>query len=260
MIRHTFSVLDGVGEKREKRLWAEGIVSWEDFLVAERVPFFSEKRTEIIRESICYFKQELVSGNPEPFADFIRQREHWRLFDAFRDGVLCLDIETNGLPPGRGGAVTLVGLYDERGYRCLVRGEDLTEERLTEEISGDKILVTFFGSSFDLPFLRNEFPSVRFRIPHFDLCFGARRLGMKGGLKKIERQFGLFRAEEVTGLDGYDAVLLWKKWLRGDRKALDLVIKYNREDTVNLLHLSERIYKLLRDSTGIGRYLELQHY
>ncbi len=56
-------------------------------------------------------------------------------------------------------------------------------------------------------------------------------------------------------MNGYDAVLLWRRWLRGDSRALELLLQYNREDTVNLLPLAERIYKLLRASTGIEEFL-----
>ena len=31
MIRNTFCILEGIGEKLEKRIWKEGILTWEDF-------------------------------------------------------------------------------------------------------------------------------------------------------------------------------------------------------------------------------------
>ena len=35
-------------------------------------------------------------------------------------------------------------------------------------------------------------------------------------------------------MDGYTAVLLWQRYQRGDKGALDLLLSYNREDVVNL--------------------------
>jgi hypothetical protein len=96
-------------------------------------------------------------------------------------------------------------------------------------------------------------------MPHFDLCYGARRVGLKGGLKRLEEIIGVARDHEVSGMDGYHAVLLWQEWLRGKSKALDLLVRYNREDTVNLLPLAERIYRMLRESTGIDGYLSARY-
>jgi len=255
MIRHTFSVLDGVGERLERKLWSEGVLTWDDFVREDPVPFISRQKSTVMKETILYFSEELNRSNPEPFKSFLRQREHWRLFDTFRSDIVCLDIETNGLPPDRGGNVTVVGIYDCREWRYLIKGESLTPERLQDELSGYKLLVTFFGSTFDIPFLEKCFPGFRLGMPHFDICYGARSVGLKGGLKKLEVSSGLSRAEDVKGMNGYDAVLLWRRWLRGDSRALELLLQYNREDTVNLLPLAERIYKLLRASTGIEEFL-----
>lgn len=255
MIRHTFSTLDGIGSSLERRLWSHGITSWDDFIGTGNIPFISPRRIDTMRESIRYLKEELQCLNPEPFAAFIKQREHWRLFEVFGAEPLCLDIETNGLPAGRGGVVTMVGLYDGTKYRPLIRGENLTPENLQQELSCGKILITFFGSSFDLPFLKRSFPELKIDIPHFDLCFGARRSGLRGGLKRLEGVFGLTRDEDIIGLDGYDAVLLWRQWLGGRESALDLLIRYNRDDTMNLLPLARDVYNLLKRSTGIEQYI-----
>ena len=48
------------------------------------------------------------------------------------------------------------------------------------------LLVTFFGSGFDLPVLRHAFPQVRFDVLHIDLCYSLKRLGYSGGLKRVE--------------------------------------------------------------------------
>ncbi len=260
MIRHTFSVLDGVGERLERKLWRRGILTWEDFVREDPLPFIPQQKSTVMKETILYFSEELARSNPEPFNAFLRPREHWRLFDSFKSDIVCLDIETNGLPPDRGGEVTVVGLFDNRQWRCLVKGENLTAESLEEALSGCKLLVTFFGSTFDVPFLRKCFPGLRMNMPHFDICYGARRVGLRGGLKKLEVSAGLSRADEVRGMDGYDAVILWRRWLRGDTRALDLLLRYNREDTVNLLPLAERIYRLLRASTGIEEFLNGNGY
>ena len=254
VIRHTFTVLDGIGEKTEKRLWQRGVVSWDDFLVSPNIPLFSTQRAVFYRELLTGLQYELARGNSGVFRDHLRASEHWRLFDEFRRSALCLDIETNGYAPGRGGEVTVVGLYNGDSYEVLVKGENLDVEYLMERLSACKILITFFGASFDIPYLKKSFPGLEIKIPHFDLCHAAKRLRLKGGLKRIEQYFGIERPEAVCGMDGYDAVILWRRWLRGSSTALDLLIKYNREDTVNLFYLAERLYHDLKASTGIYEY------
>ncbi len=77
--------------------------------------------------------------------------------------------------------------------------------------------------------------------------FFLKRLGYKGGLKKIEQQAGISRQSDVSGLNGYDAVRLWQKYRRGKKKALDLLIRYNQEDVINLKTLMHMGYEQMRE-------------
>ncbi|MDP2167731.1 MAG: ribonuclease H-like domain-containing protein [Thermodesulfovibrionales bacterium] len=255
MIQSTFCILDGIGAKLEKRLWREGILSWPQFISAKNIPFFSPERKSLFDEALHSASVELENGNAGYFKDTLQSSEHWRLFNAFRGDAVCLDIETNGYAAGRGGYATLVGLYDGVEYKCFVRGRNLTKEALREELSRYKYLITFFGSAFDVPFLERSLRGLTFEMPHFDLCFGARKLGLKGGLKKLEPYFGIQRQKEVQGIESYDAVLLWREVKRGSSEALELLRLYNKEDTVNLMRIAEIIYGRLRTHTGIEKYL-----
>jgi uncharacterized protein YprB with RNaseH-like and TPR domain len=255
MIKNTFCILDGIGEKLERRIWKEGILTWEDFAGSGELLGFGPERKKYFDDNLSLFSSELDSGNAPYFAERIKRREHWRLFDVFKDNAVCLDIETNGFQPNRGGYVTVVGLYDGYDYKCFVRGENLTAENLNRELGRYKCLITFYGAAFDVPFLFRTFNGVRFDMPHFDLCFAAKRLGLKGGLKKLEHSLGIEREEAVRGLDGYDAVKLWEHARQGSSESLELLVTYNREDTVNLMQMSSIFYERLRQSTGIEEYL-----
>ena len=254
MIENTFTILDGIGQRLERRLWREGVLTWEHFLDTNP-SFIGQERKKSFDETLAFAFTELEEGNAEYFASAVKRYEHWRLYDAFKNDAVCLDIETNGLPPYSGGCVTVVGMYNGEGYKCFVRGENLTADALNEELSKYKYLITFFGSVFDIPFLKSSFRGLRFDIPHFDLCFGARRVGLRGGLKKLEPYFGIQREDEVKDMDGYDAVLLWQEAERGCCRSLDLLMKYNREDTVNLFDIADAIYRRLKTLTGIEEYL-----
>ena len=100
------------------------------------------------------------------------------------------------------------------------------------------LIVTFFGTGFDLPFLRNAY-GLQFPQLHIDLCFLFRALGYRGGLKAIEDRLGIIRAEDTQGLSGYDAVRLWNLWTHGNEEALDVLLAYNREDVINMQILLE---------------------
>ncbi len=255
MIRNTFSILNGIGEKLEKRLWKDGILTWNDFIRTNDLTFLSHERKAFFNSSLSHASRKLDEGDAPFFAKTVRRREHWRLFEIFRKDALYLDIETNGLQPGRGGYVTVVGLYDGYDWRSLIAGENLTAGSLRQALSGYKCLITFYGSSFDIPFLQRSFPAVRFDLPHFDLCFAAKRLGISGGLKKIETLFAIERSEDVKGMDGYDAVRLWELARRGNDEAKRLLLSYNREDTVNLMRIADILYHRLKRSTGIEEHL-----
>jgi len=255
MIENSFCILDGIGEKKEQKLWKEGVLTWDDFIGAEGMQIFSPERKRLFDESLFRFQSELRARNAGYFSRAVQRREQWRLFQTFRDETVCLDIETNGLQHNSGGYVTVVGLYDGYDYKCFVRGENLSVESLNKELRNYKCLITFYGAVFDVPFLQQTFRGIEFPMPHFDLCFAAKRLGIRGGLKKLEHDFGIRRDESVHGLDGYDAVKMWEQARAGSSEALDRLICYNREDTVNLMQMAPMLYDKLKHATGIEEYL-----
>ncbi|HSB68384.1 MAG TPA: ribonuclease H-like domain-containing protein [Candidatus Methylomirabilis sp.] len=46
-------------------------------------------------------------------------------------------------------------------------------------------------------------------------------------------------------MSGFDAVLLWHRYLRGDRQALDLLVEYNRADVDHPQTIMGRCYDRL---------------
>ena len=241
MLKRTFIHLPKVGPRREAHFWSQGVETWEDFLAAERVAGLS-------REQVWHLKRDLRDSvehvaEPDYFGPRLAAAEHWRLFRAF-PRVGYLDIETTGsFWPGL--LVTVAGLYDGVTMRQFVQGYNLQE--FPKAIKDFDLLVTFNGTQFDLPVLRAYFMDLELPPLHVDLRFLLARLGYKGGLKKIEPRFGIHRPNEVDGMDGYMAVILWQRYQRGDRTSLDLLLKYNREDVINLEVLMERAYELQQE-------------
>ena len=62
-------------------------------------------------------------------------------------------------------------------------------------------------------------------------------LGYRGGLKAVERNLGLRRDPAIQGVDGFEAVQLWRRYRQGDRAALRKLMLYNLTDVVNLVEL-----------------------
>jgi uncharacterized protein YprB with RNaseH-like and TPR domain len=146
-----------------------------------------------------------------------------------------LDIETSF-----GGHVTVVGLLrTDRGVLQLV-GDAITRDGLIGAFRGLDTLCTFNGEGFDLPVLRRAYGlGLLERYRSLDLSVECRRTGRRGGLKRIEASLSIPRRS--NGINGVDAMLLWDRWLRGDRGALKTLLAYNRDDVVNLALLERRL-------------------
>ncbi|OQW62663.1 MAG: hypothetical protein A4S17_01360 [Proteobacteria bacterium HN_bin10] len=246
MLRSTFVILKGIGEHTERRLWESGIADWETFLAADAPLGMAQPRKTLYDADLTDALAHFHGGRGRYFAGRLKPRDHWRLYESFRQAAVYLDIETTG-EPADAGEITVVGLYADGQVTQLVRGETLTADRLHAELSSRQLLVTFAGSLFDVPYLRAKFPGLALDLPHFDLCFAARRLGLKGGLKQIEPLVGLAREDTIRGMDGWEAVRLWHQWRRGDREARERLLTYNRADTVNLEPLAEHLFHRLRE-------------
>lgn len=244
VLRQTFLHVRGVGHRTEARLWRSGIHAWGEFTpraVPPRVPRSLALRIEA---ELRVSADALQRGRGAYFAAALPSAEHWRAWPEFRNAIAYLDIETTGLSVGRD-ALTVVGVYDGRRRMSFVQGENLDE--LTRALRPVKMLVTFNGSRFDVPFLRRVFPQVPWRrFLHVDLLHPLRRLGFRGGLEAIERDLGIERSDETSGLVGRDAVRLWHAFLDGHDGARDLLIRYNLEDVVHLEPLAALSYRGLR--------------
>jgi uncharacterized protein YprB with RNaseH-like and TPR domain len=126
----------------------------------------------------------------------------------------------------------MIGIYAQGEFRAFVRGQNLREAQ--DMLEQYPLWVTFNGACFDVPAIRGRFPYMEMNAVHIDLRFALRTLGFSGGLKRIEKCLGISRSAETDGLDGWDAVRLWRQYMRGEREALELLVQYNEEDVRNL--------------------------
>ena len=254
MLQSTFLFLQGIGESTERLWWENGLSTWDAFLMERSAPRISTFRKGHYDEEIQKARYQWKAHNSRFFGEILKPRDHWRLYPNFRSHAAFLDIETNGLPLPDG-EITVVGMYGKGRMRTFIQGENLSEERLQAELASYDLIVTFFGSGFDLPFLKVKYPNLEIDHPHIDLCFAARRLGLKGGLKTIEVEVGCYRPTPLEGLTGWDAVRLWEEWQLGQSDAREVLIQYNEADCKNLEPLADLIYNRLARQCQLPEFI-----
>ena len=154
-----------------------------------------------------------------------------------------LDIETTGLSPADG-ELTIVGVYlhdGRKGKVVQLVGDEISAVKLDEITADVQILYTYNGERFDLPYIKAKLGlDLTERRVHRDLMYDCWRNNLYGGLKAVERQLGIRR--QTAGIDGRMAVQLWWDYQRcGDVTLLETLLKYNREDVLNLKMLRNKL-------------------
>jgi uncharacterized protein YprB with RNaseH-like and TPR domain len=149
-----------------------------------------------------------------------------------------LDIETSF-----GQEITIVGIFRPPDRMIQLIGDEVNWTNLWNALEGVTAILTYNGARFDLPVIKR---AVRLDLNRYfecrDLMYDCWRRRLYGGLKRVEEQLGIVRG--TKGVDGLEAMRLWERFRYGDESALQLLLEYNREDTVNLFHLEARLETL----------------
>ncbi|MHB1575964.1 MAG: ribonuclease H-like domain-containing protein [Candidatus Dormibacteria bacterium] len=180
--------------------------------------------------------------------------------------VLCFDLETTGLQKGAGTVPFLYGWASYRGGSDSVSLEQWLLPELGEEaplvksalaqISQAGLLLTYNGSSYDLPLLRARMVMAGVDRPwpataHLDLLPVVRRLFRhrldRCTLRVVEEDLlGQGRGHDLPGREAPERY--WRFLQTGDPAPLADVVRHNQQDVLSLLSLVQRL----------GRHLELQ--
>lgn len=246
MLKHTFCHIPRIGVGTEERYWNLGIHTWAD-AAAGGDKYFGAKAAWI-RDYLAQSEEHLAAGNAKWFDDLLPSNQGWRLFGDFRDRIAYVDIETTGLGQDED-HITTIALYDGDTVKTYVHGKNLGD--FEADIARYGLLVTFNGKCFDAPFIERHF-NMKLDMAHIDLRFVMKRLDYTGGLKAIEKRLGLSR-DELDGVDGYFAVILWNEYQNtGNPAALETLLAYNAADVVGLEPLLVHAWNTLAAKTPHG--------
>tara|TARA_B100001248_G_scaffold131853_1_gene99058 strand:- start:502 stop:1344 length:843 start_codon:yes stop_codon:yes gene_type:complete len=249
MIQNSFIHFPGIGVKRERLLWKEGILSWGDF-INKTTQLQSRLDKSKILSCIKTSLNKLKENDVTYFYNNLSSSEEWRLFKEFQNHCLYLDIETNG-GDSFSGFITTIATFDGDDIKYYVNGENLDD--FVTDVLDYKILITYNGKTFDIPFIENYF-NIQLNHAQIDLRYILASLGFRGGLKSCEQQLGLKRYG-LDGVDGYFAIHLWNDYYyNANQKALETLLAYNIEDCINLEKLMQISYNRKIDSLGFENF------
>lgn len=235
MLEATFQCFQGIGAEGEQRLWERGCLCWQDFRNGAGESFSTQKQ-KLVHGQLNEAESALNSGAADWFLNRLKGVAALRVLREFYTDTLFLDIETTGLD--HFAEVTSIATWRNGQAKCFVRDINLSD--FLYELPGTRLLVTYNGKRFDLPFLRREF-DIELTKPHLDLMYPLRAMGFRGGLKACERLLG-FQRRYSEGTDGMEAVYLWYDWSElGHEDALKRLVVYNVEDTYSLAWLAASV-------------------
>jgi uncharacterized protein len=178
-----------------------------------------------------------------------------------------LDIETNYVgtfqPPDdrffrdyRHHQITVLGVRvveEESDVLVQLIEQDISKNGLLGVLEGVQKLVTYNGRSipdrirgsvgFDFPVIAAQLGIVLDKqFNHTDLVPECWERGLYGGQKRVEADLGLHR--KLPGRDGGWAMETWRRFVKtGDRKYLEELLLYNKEDVLMLREIERRLGK-----------------
>lgn len=226
MLIHTFQHIRGITSKKEQDFWRSGITSWDKFDITQvkQLALFAH---DISDTPLLNSRNALANEDIAFFTGGLPPHEYYRIASSFPDKTLFLDIETTGLSKYYD-KITIVGWSLGKDFGVYIQGGN--DEEFRRAAANSIAIVTYNGSLFDLPFIKQEFPGIELPPCHVDLRFLAKRVGLTGGQKAIEVELGVKRPHNLIDMAGEGAPVLWYKYRWGDIKALKKLIQYNHAD------------------------------
>jgi uncharacterized protein YprB with RNaseH-like and TPR domain len=191
--------------------------------------------------------------------------EHYGCYVGGNEKIGFLDIETTNLDANFGIMLSycIKDGDSDKIYEGCITAQDIKKgtagdedfrivQKCVEDIKQFTKLVTFYGVRFDMPFVRTravslgvEFPSYG-TIKHQDLYFLIRNK-FKLNSNRLENACRvLLGSSDKTKIDYKH----WRAAARGDKKALEYVLKHNRYDVLDLEKLYHKVMEYQKEGTN----------
>jgi hypothetical protein len=231
-LRHCY----GIGPIRLAELHESGIRCWNDVIEqVERVP--TRVRETVVAESHrCLAALEANQINY--FLGRFIPQDRWRVLDHYRERASFFDIETTGLEYDS--QITVICCYHRFQLHTFVENENLDD--FLDLIDDVELLVSFNGSTFDVPRVLDGFHIPKLPCPHLDLRWPCYHRGFLGSLKSIAEQLSITRPHDLQDADGALAVRLWEEWVANqDEFARDRLVRYCASDVLLLALVSDAL-------------------
>jgi uncharacterized protein YprB with RNaseH-like and TPR domain len=231
----------GIGPARLASLHSAGIRTWPDVLeYHEQIP--ANWRHQLVAE--CHrCLAALKADDLGYFLDCFAPQDRWRILDHFFEQATFFDIETEGLHYDA--SITTIVCWHQGRLWTFVEHENLDD--FLELLENVTLLVSFNGSTFDVPRVLDAFHIPTLGCGHLDLRWSCYHQGYRGGLKEITSLLKIERPSDLQTINGQDAdgqmaVELWNAWQSGrDQGAREQLIRYCAADVLLLVALAGRL-------------------
>lgn len=236
MINQALQHCSGIGPVRLAKLHSAGVQTWQDALqYPQRIP--ASCRQAMIEESRRCLTA-LENKDIQYFINRFTPQDKWRILANYLEGATYFDIETLGLSSAD--PITVIAAWHQGQFHIFVEHENLDD--FLECLDQVKLLVSFNGSTFDVPRVLDTFHIPDLPCPHLDLRWTTYHRGLAGGLKEIASRLGIDRPADLRDVSGEQAVLLWQAWkAEQDQAAREHLIRYCAADVLLLHMVAQRL-------------------
>lgn len=236
MISTAWMHMKGLGPARILMLKQLGIHDWRDALERpERVP--DALRFQILQE--CHacldarHRQDIAF-----FTERLHPSDRHLILTEFGSQASYFDIETTGLEYDD--QITVIACWHKGKLFSFIEGENLDD--FLDLLDDIDLLVSFNGSTFDVPRVLDTFHIPELPCAHLDLRWACHHRNLSGGLKQITSRLGLHRPADLQDADGSLAVELWQQWQNTScQDARQLLLRYCAADVLLLQPLAQYV-------------------
>jgi hypothetical protein len=236
LITEALQHCEGIGPVRLSELHTAGVRSWWSALDnPSRIP---ESFRAIVVSECCRCIEAMQARDVRYFVDRLLPQDKWRVLSHYFDDASFFDIETTGLDYDA--QITVIVCWHQGTLHTFVEGENLDDFLdLLDEIT---LLVSFNGSSFDVPRVLDAFHIPQLPCPHLDLRWVSYHQNWIGSLKDIADRLDVPRPADLQDVDGAMAVLWWDEWQHSqDQSSLQRLIRYCSADVLLLVALAHHL-------------------